>query len=373
MAKDEIKKISFLEAKKALIVNFTGSSYHWGCYGTSMEIYHSLLEKDYYVETIDVAYTHSLSPTIENGSDFDDRDFFNRFTKLNFSLIQSLHQADVVVVNGEGTLHRLSKAALNLLYIMYISKKYLNKKVHLINFSCFPNGNSELPKGAAIIYPPCIKFLDRVVTRDHISNEILSQCGVEVTQSFDCLPRFLARYNEENSHSPTGNILVTGGVNFDDNRYNVMVDFIDYFLKKNVSVTFLYGAKFSPAMEDIKLHKKLKDSSKLSNLKVVEAKSMRQWIDEFKSASFLFSARFHYSLAALSIGTPFRYFDSNTPKINAALETIDEDINEFFVNDNDIHTLIYSAEKCLNNSVSIKSKKRLDTMVSLANENFVGL
>tara|TARA_B100001564_G_C20154871_1_gene452720 strand:- start:76 stop:534 length:459 start_codon:yes stop_codon:yes gene_type:complete len=152
-----------------------------------------------------------------------------------------------------------------------------------------------------------------------------------------------------------------------------MVDFIDYFLKKNVPVTFLYGAKFSPAIEDIKLYKKLKDRSKLSNLKVVEAKSMRQWIDEFKSASFLFSARFHYSLAALSIGTPFRYFDSNTPKINAALETIDEDINEFYVNDKDIHTLINSAEKCLNDSVSIKSKKRLKTMVSLANENFVGL
>ena len=100
---------------------------------------------------------------------------------------------------------------------------------------------------------------------------------------------------------------------------------------------------------------------------------MRQWIDEFKSASFLFSARFHHSISALSIGTPFRYFDSNTPKINAILETIDEDVNDFYVKDNDIDTLINSAEKCLDHSASIKSKKRLKTMISLANENFIGL
>ena len=42
--KQNDKKTSFLAAKKALLINFTGSSYHWGCYGTSIEIYHSLIE-----------------------------------------------------------------------------------------------------------------------------------------------------------------------------------------------------------------------------------------------------------------------------------------------------------------------------------------
>ncbi|MDC0139337.1 polysaccharide pyruvyl transferase family protein [Hyphomicrobiales bacterium] len=367
------EKLSFLEPNKAVLVNFTGSSYHWGCYGTSMEIYHSLLEKNYFVQTLDVSVTHSVTPTIENLSDFDDREFFNRFVKLNTSLVISLNESDVVVVNGEGSLHRLGKGSLNLLYIMYICKKYLNKKVHLINFSCFPNGDATLPKDRTIIYPRVLKFLDKIATRDIVSNGILSQSGVKTTQSFDCLPRFLARYGEENSHVPNGNILVTGGAKFDGNRYEVMVDFISHFLKKNVQVTFLSGAQFSPAAEDISLQKKLQENPRLSNLNVVQAQSMRQWIDEFKSASFLFSARFHHSISALSIGTPFRYFDSNTPKINAILETIDEDVNDFYVKDNDIDTLINSAEKCLDHSASIKSKKRLKTMISLANENFIGL
>ena len=86
------EKLSFLEPNKAVLVNFTGSSYHWGCYGTSMEIYHSLLEKNYFVQTLDVSVTHSVTPTIENLSDFDDREFFNRFVKLNTSLVISLNE-----------------------------------------------------------------------------------------------------------------------------------------------------------------------------------------------------------------------------------------------------------------------------------------
>jgi polysaccharide pyruvyl transferase WcaK-like protein len=368
-----IKKLSFLESKKALIVNFTGSSYHWGCYGTSMEIYHSLLEKNYYVEMVGVDVTHDISPTIAKLSDFDDQRFYNRFCEQNRSLIQSLYQSDVVVVNGEGTLHRLSKGSINLLYLMFICKKYLNKKVHLINFSCFPNGDATMPVGNTVIYPNVLKFLDKIAPRDHISNEILFNSGVKTAQSFDCLPRFLARYGEVNSHASTGNILVTGGVSFQDNRYELMVDFINHFLKKNVRVKFLLGAHFSPAQEDIMLQKKLKENPNLANLEVVQAQSMRQWIDEFKSASFLFSARFHHSIAALSIGTPFRYFSSNTPKISAILETLGENVNEFYVADNDKDKLIDAAEKCVYSSVSIKSKKRLKTMISMANENFIGL
>ena len=128
MAK-RVQEISFLEAKKALLINFTGSSYHWGCYGTSVEIYQSLLERNYYVEIIPVHVTHMVSPTVEKISDFDDAGFFTRFNQANASLVSSISESDVVVVNGEGTLHRLGKGALNLLYIMYI---FHNLQVHKV-------------------------------------------------------------------------------------------------------------------------------------------------------------------------------------------------------------------------------------------------
>ena len=230
-----------------------------------------------------------------------------------------------------------------------------------------------MPVGNTKIYPSILNYLDKIAPRDHISNEILSTSGVKTAQSFDCLPRFLARYGEENSHAPTGNILVTGGVSFQESRYELLVDFINHFLKKNVRVKFLLGAHFSPAGEDVTLQKKLEENTNLANLEVVHAQSMQQWIDEFKSASFLFSARFHHSIAALSIGTPFRYFSSNTPKIDAILETIGENVNEFYLADNGTDKLIDAAEECVYGSASIKSKKRLKTMLSMANNNFIDL
>ena len=58
---ERFQGLSFPEAKKALLANFTGSSRHWGCYGTSMAIYRSLLGRNYYVEVIGVINFYRLS------------------------------------------------------------------------------------------------------------------------------------------------------------------------------------------------------------------------------------------------------------------------------------------------------------------------
>ena len=105
----KIYEKSYLNTKKALLINFTGDSYHWGCYGTSMEIYQSLLEQNYYVEIIPVFKTHSASPTVEKIEDFNSQNFFKDFCQSNQDLVQSMYQSDIIIVNGEGTLHRISK------------------------------------------------------------------------------------------------------------------------------------------------------------------------------------------------------------------------------------------------------------------------
>ena len=156
---------SYLCAKKALLINFTGDSYHWGCFGTSMEIYQTLLDKNYYVEIVSVFETHNTSPTVEKMNDFNDPKFFEKFCQSNQSLVQSIYKSDVVIVNGEGTLHRISKGSLNLLYFMLISKKFFRKKVHLINFSCFPNGDTSKPEGISKIYPSVFQHLDSITER----------------------------------------------------------------------------------------------------------------------------------------------------------------------------------------------------------------
>lgn len=365
--------ISFLHAKKATLINFTGSSYHWGCFGTSMEIYHTLLEHGYYVETVDVSSTHKLSPTVEKVGDFDDFEFYQKFCTSNPTLITALHHSDLIVVNGEGTLHRLSKGAVNLLYIMFICKKFLNRKVVLINFSCFPNGDDSKPKGVTQVYQNVIKYLDYVTPREKMTHAILSACDIEVKQSFDCLPRFLNRHNFINNHNPKGYILVSGGVNFGENRYKLLIDYVRYFLEQNISVKFLSGAKFSPAQEDIKLQESLRHEFKLSNIEIIQAQTMLEWCEAFQNASFLFSARFHHTIAALSIGTPFAYLNSNTPKIDAILETLNEDPLKYRVNEDDHVRLKDVTLRTIKNNVSNKSHSRVKMMLDLGSKNFITL
>ena len=40
--------INKMERKNCLLLNFTVDGYHWGCYGTSIELYDSLIERGYY-------------------------------------------------------------------------------------------------------------------------------------------------------------------------------------------------------------------------------------------------------------------------------------------------------------------------------------
>jgi len=114
--------------KTALILNFTGNSYHYGCYGTAHEIYYRLLESGYFVNFVSVRATHGLECYPHTGEEFLDPTFAKTFIKANPTLISSVYEADIVVVNGEGTLHSLSRGSMTLLYMIYTAKKVFKKR-----------------------------------------------------------------------------------------------------------------------------------------------------------------------------------------------------------------------------------------------------
>lgn len=362
--------ISFLNAKKAVLLNFTADSYHWGCYGTSIEVYHSLIEQGFYVQPVGVQHTHQTSPTVQQVSDFDSNQFFENFQASNQSLCDTLNSADLIVVNGEGTLHRISKASLNLLYIIFFCKKYLKKCVHLINFSYFPNGDTTLPENTSKIYPAVLQHVDKIVPREQASCAILKKSGFRPTLGFDCLPRFLHRYNLTNSHISQGHVLLSGGVRFDDKEFEFYVELINYLLLKNIPVRFLLGAKNHPAAEDIQLQKRFKETSETRNIKFIETKKMSDWIHEFQTASFLFSARFHHTVAALSIGTPFNFMRSNTPKISSILDTLGETAQETKATVDGLTDVKNAIHLALEKRTTNKSQERVEKMLYLADKNF---
>jgi hypothetical protein len=54
------------------------------------------------------------------------------------------NNADLLVVNGEGTLHGVSDNVRGLLYFVYAAAQRLGKRVQIINHSCYPEDGATL-------------------------------------------------------------------------------------------------------------------------------------------------------------------------------------------------------------------------------------
>jgi polysaccharide pyruvyl transferase WcaK-like protein len=357
-----------MDKKLAALINFTGNSYHWGCYGTSMEIYQSLLDRGYYIELFEAEDIHALNPTPENMVQFEDSNFVKKVMDQNWRLYRLLNNADVVVVNGEGTLHRARKAAINLLFIMYSAKVFFGKKVHLINCSFYPSGDETPNEIFDRLYGGVARTADKVVPREIKSKSILDRLGVKNSQGFDCLPRFIDRHEMLGSASRDSGILVSGGVNFSDSNCAAMASILNHF--NTVPIFYLTGAKGTAAQEDKTIFGKIRE--KCPHIQLAEAKSMRSWLDYFRQSSCFVSARYHHTLAAASLGVPFVALRSNTPKIDATMEMIGSTLlNVEQGEDVDLIRSFISDSLCgKTNPVESQIMKK---MISLSENNFEDL
>jgi len=363
-------KFPQINQPKAVIVNFTADSYHWGCYGTSMEIYYSLTEMGFYIDPISVSLTHSIQPTPQKLSDFTDQQFFIKFINNNHWLIRSLEAADIVVVNGEGTLHRLTEASLNLLYLMYVSKIAFDKPTFLINHSCFPFGDQKVPtvNDTENIYKLIIEKLDHVVVREDLTHEIYNTLELSNTRGFDCLPKFLDRFNLTSSHDPHGYLLLSGGIALTKDHLDAISSICKTVLKDGYPVKFLMGAKSNNAPEDHKTYQILKTA--LPAIEPIEAESMEDWVNTIRCSNYLLSGRFHHTIAALALGTPCTTFASNSPKIEGVMHTLNEHFALGELTETSLGEVADKILSSLNSNSTNISDIRIKRMIDLSSMNF---
>ena len=143
-------------SSNALILNFTGNTYHWGCFGTSYEIYQTLLERGYTPSFLSVKATHALRPTPKSLEELMSANFIEQILSANPFMRAALAEADVVIVNGEGTLHRLNYNPRNLLFLIHAARQYFGKPVHLIDHSFYPSGTCDADEIADTMYSTVI-------------------------------------------------------------------------------------------------------------------------------------------------------------------------------------------------------------------------
>lgn len=354
--------------KKALLLNFTADSYHWGCFGTSLEIYHTLLEKGYYVDTVGVDVTHSLTPSPTNTKEFVDINFIKKFTQLNTWIVNKIRCADIVVVNGEGTLHGMHAGPVNLLFLMYLSKIIFKKETHLINHSCFPS--SPDGRHAEIIntlYKTVIGCLDGVVSREVLTKAHYDSMGVDSELGFDSLPRYLKRLNVLSTHNPQGYLLLSGGIALSKSHAGYMLEHIRAVNALGYPVKFISGAKYANAPEDSSFFDFLCDAGEIE---YVEADTFIEWIDIIRGANFFLSGRFHHTVASIALGVPFAVFSSNTKKIEGMLKTLSIENAIFCEKNNDFKELNETILESFNTLKTNKSIEMESLLIQLTEINY---
>jgi polysaccharide pyruvyl transferase WcaK-like protein len=225
---------------------------------------------------------------------------------------------DMIVINGEGFFHGDSTHVLNLLFLAYASKKHLGKIVHIINHSCYPQDSLEMSLSPIWeIYKKVYSAMDFIAIREPASCALMRRAGVPAILSFDCLPLFITGKYEYISHKKSDTIIIAGSVAWQDVSLPVVSSYIDHLKRLGFHVQVLTGSSMLRASDDDTFVKDLLQHCS-GDWEIIEVDSINKWLDTIAQASLLVSGRFHHTIAAAVLDTPFILLESNTPK-NAGL------------------------------------------------------
>ena len=370
--RDEFKLKS---RKRVALVNDTSYWYHWGCTGTSRAIHQALSDRGYDINSIPVSGIYSCKNTPVREEDFDSLEVLESFAGTNRWVMREIEDVDSVVINGEGSLHGLGAPALNLLYLAYVSKKYLGKNVQIINHSCYPQNTSEIKNDRAWnLYKKVYSSLDFAAIREPVSFELMRSAGLPVEQSFDCLPLYINRNYQEHPGA-TNRIIIAGSVAWKHAGMEAFSSFIKYMDSLGYDIRVLTGANALSSSDDKEFVKALYQECP-HGWKGIEAKSMEIWLDTIADAGLLISGRFHHTIAAAVLGTPFILLESNTPKNEGIARIFDSSPPLSYRSQDLLPLMIERSEKALaSRDTGQKNEHRLlvDTLCKLAKRNFIGV
>ena len=323
--------------KKVLLINDTTYWYHFGCTATSKALKLAIEATGATLQAISITETYKIvgAPTTKDG--FLNKDNFQSFVDANRDLMEAIRDNDILVINGEGTLHGLRQAPLSLLYIAFAAKKFLGKNVEIINHSVYPQDDLKLDKPEITeIYELVYNHIDYSAIREPESFNLMKRLGVPAVQSFDCMPFYIREKYKFHKTKDTRTLLVAGSAAWlhlnilSSERGNIdefedgLSGFIQYLHKmseQGYRIEFLYGAAEHPAKDDREFMAFIEPRLSTS-WTVIEAKSLDEWLGHIERANLLVSGRFHHTIAAACLGTNFIILNSNTPKVEGMAKVL---------------------------------------------------
>ena len=280
--------------KTAVIINDTSYEAHHGCEMVMKNIFKLLKLQD--IEIID---------TNPVGVDWN-----------NSKFITSLKKSDIVIINGEGTLHHSQKRARVLSEVIPFSKK-MNKKVILINATIEDNNEHIIDN---------IRLSDLIFVRESMSRDYLLEKSIKSHVVPD-----MTFYTDINiKHKKRIYIAYT------DSVYNdVSIELLRESTNRKESI-FIPPLKLTNFNKSIKLF--FKDRLKLVGFKILNAvnvsleyerlrylyftNSFSDYLDKLYESKVLIAGRFHSMCFSILTQTPFVALKSNSFKIEGLLKDI---------------------------------------------------
>lgn len=323
---------------KVLIINDTTNWYHFGCTGTSTALRKEIEKMGFGVSSfsiVDAAQLENIPTTID---DFFVRHGIEKFIASNPKFCDLIRESDIVVVNGEGTLHGSKKGPLSLLYMTHIAKNVFFKNVQIVNHSVYPHDDLSIQDGKTLdLYKRIYKTVDFTAIREPLSLELMKKIGLEPQESFDCLPLYIRHYYKPAPINKQNDLILVAGsaawfnkniftTNPDiDNAMKPGLEEISSILRAKISegyrVKFLYSDMQYPARDDQEMILAFKKYIG-PGFSIANAISVDDWLDHIASAGLLISGRFHHSIAAACLGTKFVALNSNTPKMEGLMHSM---------------------------------------------------
>lgn len=303
--------------KKAVIVNDTSFEAHHGCELVVNNIRNLLLKND-----IEVINTNPVWKNWEENNKF----------------LKDLKNSDLVLVNGEGTIHHSQIRAKQLVKIAKYSKQ-LNKKVVLINSTIQDNDNDIIEN---------LKYFDLIFVRESLSKKELEKYGIKSEVVAD-----MTFYNQFNKSFKRDKIGVTDSVFVDVTQklFNLYLSDIE----KYEYLPILTYPKFDNSFKDFLRKIKFYYFNQNKRFFKFYTNNYDEYITKIAQKEFLITARYHSLCFAIKTKTPFVAIKSNSFKIEGLLQ--DLELNDKITDIENINIIRFSKEEIKKMDNYIKNAK----------------
>lgn len=373
---------------KIVLLNDTSNWYHWGCTGTSIALKEGIQKIGFEIQAIPINVTYALKK-VPQFEEFGDRQKFDQFCEENKETVHAIQAADVVVITGEGTIHDLRAGPRALLYLAYVSREFLGKHVEIVNHSAYPkddpvlsacflenfgpekeNAEKEL-KWAQEVYKTLYSKLNFVAIREPFSRDTMEKMGISSTLSFDCLPLYIRDHYHIPKQIKGKTVVLAGSVAFTEAGAEQICRYLERMEGMGFKTKVLVGAAAFPAKDDQKFVDFLKAHCQ-AHWDLISASSIEEWLNTINHANLLVSGRFHHSIAAFCLNTPFIALNSNTHKVHAICSLLGH-VEPLLFSDPELSNQLVCQTEILISSPAPNNKTKISEICELAERNFDGI